>query len=141
MSLSTVKKFQLPTILDARGSLSVFENNRYFPFEIQWVSWFWNHAEIRYDADPQYNDFEQVIVLLSGSLLLSVSDGIEEVELVLDHSSNCIYIPPMILVQLKYASKDSTAFIASNVPAATEKPSLHFFRNRKASHEQFPLHS
>ena len=140
MSLTTVKKFQLPTILDERGNLSVFENDLYFPFRIKWVSWFWTDADISYDAEPDYQADGRIMVILSGSMKLVVSTIFaEEEEIILNDTCNCIYIPPMTGLQLRSSHKNTTAFIASEAPVGTEKPDIHFLSPRKASYEQYQL--
>lgn len=139
MSLLNLRKFPLPKILDERGNLSVFENNGYFPFEIECVSWFYSGEDTHYDTPPGSSPFDLVVIVLAGSLKMLVKEGLIEEEILLDDACNCICLPAMAASCISWSAADTCAFIAANTAPSTGRPHIHLFPNNKASLEQYEL--
>jgi len=139
MSLLTLRKFQLPKILDERGNLSVFENDGYFPFSIECTSWLCSGEDSWYDSRLESSTFDLVVIVLAGALKLLVKDGLIEEEVLLDMSCNCICLPSHVASRISWSSADTCAFIAANAALSTEKPMIHLFPNNKAPLEQYEL--
>jgi len=139
MSLLNLLKFRLPKILDERGNLSVFENNGYFPFSIECISWFCSGEDTKYDGRLESNSFDLVVIVLAGSLKLLVREGLIEEEVLLDDACNCICLPVTTSSRISWSSADTCAFIAANAAPESDKPLIHFFPNSKASLEQYEL--
>jgi hypothetical protein len=139
MSLLTLRNFTLPRILDERGNLSVFENDGYFPFSIECVSWLCSGEDSRYDTRLGSSPFDLVVIVLAGSLKLWVKEGLIEEEVLLDDACNCICLPAHVASRISWSSADTCAFIAASAAPGIEKPMIHIFPNNKAPLEQYEL--
>jgi len=114
---TTYRKFRLPKILDERGNLSVFENNGYFPFEIQWVSWFFSEADSAYDTRLASQD--QVVIVLSGSLKINVRQtGLPENIARFPECSNVCRPSDDLLRHGPHRSEPSQSSVLDNEPPA-----------------------
>jgi dTDP-4-dehydrorhamnose 3,5-epimerase-like enzyme len=114
MSLEQVKLIELPKILDERGNLSFFENNRQIPFTIARTYWIYDvpGGEIR--GGHAYKDMQEVIIALSGSFDVVLHDGGEEEKFTLNRSYYGLYVPKMIWRSMENFSTNSLAFIATD---------------------------
>lgn len=139
MSLLTLRNFRLPKILDERGNLSVFENDGYFPFSIECVSWLCSGEDSWYETRLESSPFDLVVIVLAGSLKLWVKEGLIEEEILLDDACNCICLPAHVASRISWSSADTCAFIAANAAPGIEKPTIHLFPNNKAPLEQYEL--
>lgn len=119
-----MQTLQLPQIFDERGNLSIFQNDLYFPFKIKQVSWMWTSDDVYYNTEVEAADSNRVIVLLAGKLSLQVSCGNAGYsEITLHKNLNCISIPLNATCQVKFCSRGTLAFLASDKPFS-EKNSL-----------------
>jgi uncharacterized RmlC-like cupin family protein len=116
MSLSEVKMIQLPKILDERGNLSFFENNKQIPFAIARAYWIYDvpGGEIR--GSHAYRSLQEVIIALSGSFDVVLNDGKEEKIFPLNRSYNALYVPKMIWRRLENFSTNSLSLIVADHP-------------------------
>jgi dTDP-4-dehydrorhamnose 3,5-epimerase-like enzyme len=116
MPLHEIKLIELPKILDERGNLSFFENNRQLPFEIRRVYWVYDVPGGEVRGSHAYHDQQEVIVALSGSFDVVLHDGKEEKRFPLNRSYYGLYVPKMIWRTLENFSTNSLAFVATNAP-------------------------
>ena len=75
MNLNEVRIISLPKILDPRGNLSFFENNKQIPFDIKRTYWIYDvpGGEIR--GSHAFKKTNEFIVALSGSFDIILHDG------------------------------------------------------------------
>jgi oxalate decarboxylase/phosphoglucose isomerase-like protein (cupin superfamily) len=116
MGLLEVKLLELPKILDERGNLSFFENNRQLPFEIKRVYWIYDVPGGEVRGSHAYQEQQEVIVALSGSFDVVLHDGEEEKRFTLNRSYYGLYVPKMMWRTLENFSTNSLAFVAANAP-------------------------
>ena len=83
---------------DARGTLTAIESTRTVPFEIKRVFYLTDVASNR--AGHAHRDTHQVVISLSGSFNVEVSDGRHNRTFSLDRWDKGLYLPPMIFVRL-----------------------------------------
>jgi len=114
MSLNDVRVIQLPRILDERGNLSFFENEKQISFSIARVYWIYDvpGGEIR--GGHAYKTLQEFIVALSGSFDVVLSDGKETKTFSLNRSYVGLYVPKMIWRHLENFSTNSLALIVAD---------------------------
>ncbi len=116
MGLEQVKIIALPKILDERGNLSFFENQKQVPFSIARVYWIYDVPGGEVRGGHAYKTLQEVIIALSGSFDVVLNDGKEEKTFSLNRSYTGLYIPSMIWRRLENFSTNSLALIAADQP-------------------------
>lgn len=104
----------LPKILDQRGNLSFFENNKQIPFEIKRTYWIYDvpGGEIR--GSHAFKEQTEFIVALSGSFDVILNDGKDDLKFFLNRSYYGLLIPKMYWRRLENFSTNALALITSN---------------------------
>lgn len=114
--MDEVRLKELPRHLDPRGNLSVLEEMRDVPFKIERVHWIydvpgggerWGHA---------YRTNAEMIIALSGSFDVTVTDKDGERDYNLNRSYKCLYIPPKTWRKLTNFSTNAVALVLSSQP-------------------------
>lgn len=105
---------QLPKILDKRGNLSFFENNKQIPFEIKRTYWIYDvpGGEIR--GSHAFRTQQEFIVALSGSFDIVLHDGDQEHKFQMNRSYYGLFIPKLYWRRLENFSTNSLALIVSD---------------------------
>jgi len=116
MYLDEVRLIQLPKLLDERGNLSFFENNNQVPFNIARTYWIYDVPGGEARGGHAYRTLQEVIVALSGSFDVVLSNGKEEVKYTLNRSYYGLYVPRMVWRQLENFSTNSLALIVADQP-------------------------
>ncbi|POY34900.1 hypothetical protein C3K47_17495 [Solitalea longa] len=112
--LSNVKLIDLPKILDDRGNLSFFENNKQIPFEIKRTYWIYDVPGGELRGGHAFKEQQEFIVALSGSFDVVIQDGKVEKRISLNRSYYGIYLPNMLWRSLENFSTNSLALIVSD---------------------------
>jgi dTDP-4-dehydrorhamnose 3,5-epimerase-like enzyme len=105
----------LPKILDERGNLSFFENNKQIPFEIKRTYWIYDvpGGEIR--GGHAFKEQQEFIVALSGGFDVILHDGEQEIKFHLNRSYYGLYVPRMMWRSLENFSTNSLALVVSDL--------------------------
>src|SRR5829696_8453159 len=116
LTLSEAKLISLPKILDDRGNLSFFENEKQIPFTMARAYWIYDvpGGEIR--GGHAYHTLQETIIALSGSFDLVLNDGKETRKYTLNRSYFGIYVPKMIWRHMENFSTNSLALIVTDGP-------------------------
>jgi hypothetical protein len=112
--MTTPRIIELPKFLDDRGNLSVIENSKDIPFEIQRTYWVYDVPGGEKRGGHAYLNMSEFIVALSGSFDVILHDGEKEVCFHLNRSYYGLYVPKMIWRQLENFSTNSLALILSD---------------------------
>lgn len=129
--MNGIKTIQLPKKSDVRGSLSFFENEAQIPFKIHSVSWFDTFSLKSPWKDYALLKGRQFIVVLYGSLELTIHDGEKENSFVLNCPDIGLYIPPKIWINYKNSAQGATALIVSENPPSEENKIKDFNEFKK----------
>ncbi len=121
MKLEDVKLIDLPKILDERGNLSFFENEKQIPFAIARVYWIYDVPGGEARGGHAYKTLQEVIVALSGSFDVILNDGKEEKKYTLNRSYFGLYVPKMIWRHMENFSTNSLAMIIADQPFSEEE--------------------
>jgi len=114
MRIESVKKIDVPRVLDGRGNLSFFENNNQIPFDIKRVYWIYDVPGGESRGGHAYKDLQEIIVALSGSFDVILNDGNVEKVYTLNRSYYGLYVPKMIWRHIENFSTNSLALIATD---------------------------
>lgn len=114
MSFESVKLIQLPKILDERGNLSFFENDKQVPFVIARTYWIYDVPGGESRGGHAYRTLQEMIIALSGSLDIVLSDGKEEKRYSLNRSYNALYVPKLMWRHMENFSTNSLALIVAD---------------------------
>lgn len=114
MPSDEIKLIDLPKILDDRGNLSFFENNKQIPFDIKRIYWIYDvpGGEIR--GGHAYKTLQEIVIALSGSFDVVLSDGRQERKFTLNRSYTALYVPKMVWRHMENFSTNSVALIAAD---------------------------
>ena len=110
----------LPKILDERGNLSFFENNKQIPFEIKRTYWIYDvpGGEIR--GGHAFKEQQEFIIALSGGFDVLLHDGVKEQRFHLNRSYYGLYVPNKIWRRMENFSTNSLALVVSDKNYAEE---------------------
>lgn len=112
----TVQLYELPHILDMRGSLSVAEVGDQLPFEPKryFVVFDVPTAEVR--GEHAHRTLQEFLVCIKGSVRLAVDDGQHRDEFVLDRPNLAVHVMPMTwITQYNYTPDGTLLVLASDV--------------------------
>lgn len=105
---------KLPKILDDRGNLSFFENNDQIPFEIKRTYWIYDVPGGYERGGHAFKKQEEVIIALSGSFDVVISDGITRQIFSLNRSYYGLFVPVGFWRQMENFSTNSLALVVSS---------------------------
>ena len=114
MTLSDVRIIQLPKILDERGNLSFFENEKHIPFTIARSYWIYDVPGGEVRGGHAYKDLQEFIVALSGSFDVVLDDGKDSKTFTLNRSYFGLYVPRMVWRHMENFSTNSLALIVAD---------------------------
>jgi len=114
-----VKIIELPRFLDARGNLSFAEQNHQIPFEIERTYWIYDVPGGEQRGGHAFIKNQEVIIALSGSFDVIVSDGANSRKFNLNRSYYAIYIPNGLWRTMENFSTNSFALEFGSEPFNT----------------------
>ncbi len=112
--LESVRIVELPKILDERGNLSFLEGDRHIPFAIKRTYWIYDVPGGEQRGGHAFKEQQEVIIALSGSLDVVVTDGVNEKRFSLNRSYYGLYIPSGIWRHMDNFSTNSVALVLSS---------------------------
>lgn len=112
---NTAKIIDLKKVLDARGNLSIIEENSDIPFKIERVHWIYDVPGGESRGGHAYKNTEEFIVALSGSfdVILDNGDGKKQ-NYHLNRSYMGLYVPKMIWREIDNFSTNAVALVVSS---------------------------
>jgi len=99
-SISLARIVSLPTSVDPRGALTAVEGGIDAPFEIKRLFYMWGIKEPFERGSHAHPDTEQLLICVSSSLNIDLSDGQSTQTYRLDDPTRGLYLPPMIWTYL-----------------------------------------
>ncbi|TCN72122.1 sugar 3,4-ketoisomerase [Acetobacteroides hydrogenigenes] len=112
--LESVRIVDLPKILDERGNLSFLEGDRHIPFTIMRTYWIYDVPGGEQRGGHAFKEQEELIIALSGSLDVVVTDGKQEKRFSLNRSYYGLYVPHGIWRHMENFSTNSVALVLSS---------------------------
>lgn len=105
---------ELPKILDERGNLSFFEENKHIPFPIERAYWIYDVPGGEARGGHAYKTLQECIVALSGSFDVVLHDGQQAHRFHLNRSYYALYVPKLYWRHLENFSTNSLALIVAD---------------------------
>ena len=99
---------------DDRGSLIALEQDVNIPFEIKRVYYLFNTKKNVRRGLHAHKELKQLAVALTGSVRFLLDDGAEKIELLLDTSSQGLYIGPGVWREIYDFSDDCVLMILAD---------------------------
>jgi dTDP-4-dehydrorhamnose 3,5-epimerase-like enzyme len=107
MIIDQCRLIQFPRIEDPRGNLTFIEGGRQVPFEIKRVYYLYDVPGGAIRAAHAHKALQQVLVAMSGSFDVTLSDGRDRRRFHLNRSYFGLYIPPMVWREIDNFSSGS----------------------------------
>jgi dTDP-4-dehydrorhamnose 3,5-epimerase-like enzyme len=106
----------LPKISDKRGNLSVIEQNKHIPFDIQRVFYLYDIATGESRGGHAHKDCHQFLIALNGSFEVLVDDGTTKKTIALTEPHQGLHIPPMIWAEELNFSQGAICLVLASLP-------------------------
>ncbi|RBQ03554.1 sugar 3,4-ketoisomerase [Pedobacter miscanthi] len=114
MSIEEVKLIELPKILDERGNLSFLEEDNHIPFKIERTYWIYDVPGGEVRGGHSYFENKEIIIALSGSFDVVISDGVNQQTFSLNRSYYGLYVPNRLWRHIDNFSTNSLGFIIAS---------------------------
>jgi hypothetical protein len=116
MGLNDCKIINLPKLTDPRGNLTFIEGNRHIPFDIRRIYYLYDVPGGGERGGHAHKDLCQLIIAISGTFDVILSDGRDKKRFHLNRSFQGLYVCPMLWRELDNFSSGSVCLVlASNV--------------------------
>lgn len=113
--LDKVKIIDLPKIEDHRGNLTFVEGGEHIPFDIKRVYYLYDVPGGSERGGHAHKDLYQLIIAMSGSFDVVLTDGKEKKRFHLNRSYYGLYVPKMLWRELDNFSSGAVCMVlASN---------------------------
>lgn len=109
-----IRLINIPKIVDSRGSLIVVEELKHINFSIKRVYCLLGVSQGATRAGHAHKELHQLIVPLSGSFDISLTDGFQKLYLSLSDPSVALYLPPMIWRDMSNFTLDSVCMVLAS---------------------------
>jgi acetyltransferase-like isoleucine patch superfamily enzyme/dTDP-4-dehydrorhamnose 3,5-epimerase-like enzyme len=111
-----VTVYNLPLVVDMRGSLSFAEYGQYLPFMPKRYFLVFDVANREIRGEHAHRTLHQFLVCIKGSCALVVDNGQNSQEIILDRPNIGVYLPPMVWgIQYKYSHDAVLLVLASDI--------------------------
>jgi hypothetical protein len=114
MALDKCRLLDLPKITDPRGNLTFIESHRHIPFDIRRVYYLYDVPGGSERAGHAHKQLEQVVVAISGSFDVVLTDGRTERHFHLNRSYYGLYLAPMVWRTLENFSSGSVCLVLAS---------------------------
>lgn len=114
MTLADCKIINLPVVPDDRGNLSVIEELKDIPFKIERTYWIYDVPGGERRASYCLRDTDDVVIAMSGSFDVYLTDGTAEKTVQLNRSYFGLLIPRGIWREFRNFSTNSLALVVSS---------------------------
>jgi UDP-2-acetamido-3-amino-2,3-dideoxy-glucuronate N-acetyltransferase len=111
-----VRLYELPHVVDMRGSLSVGEIGKHLPFLPKRYFLVFDVPSVEVRGEHAHKKLHQFLVCVKGRLSVVTEDGAQRQEHTLDRPSLGLYVPPMVWsTQYKFTQDAVLLVLASDV--------------------------
>jgi len=107
---------ELPSIVDPRGALSVFENSTAVPFRIQRVYWLHGVPEGANRAGHAHRRLQQLVIAVAGGCDVTIDNGFERSVVRLDRPDVGLYLRPYTWRELDNFAPGTVLVVLASAP-------------------------
>ncbi len=108
------RRIRLPEVDDARGSLIFAQQGSHIPFQVKRVFAIYNVPWGSRRGGHAHRLQEQFLMMVAGACTIVTDDGRSRIEERLGHSSEAIYVPSGVWVELKDFSVGAVCVVLSS---------------------------
>ena len=120
MKIKDCRLIDLPQVDDARGCLTVVEDNgQLAPFKVERIFWINGIPEGCERGGHAHYTIEELIVPVAGHFSVTVDDGQHRHTFLLDHPGRALYVSPCVWVTLHDFSADAVCLCLASKPYST----------------------
>lgn len=112
--IDEVKILDFPRIHDARGNLTVIEEEHQVPFEIRRVYWLYDVPAGSERGGHSHIATQECLIALAGSFCVTVTDGEREKRVTLNRPFQGLLIPPGIWRTINDFAAGSVCLVAAS---------------------------
>lgn len=127
---------EFPQFLDPRGNLAVIEQIDTIPFKIERVHWIYDVPGGGGREGHAYHQNQELIVALSGSFDVVVSNGLNSETFTLNRTYHGLYLPSMFWRELTNFSTNSVVLVLSSTPYSDSDYITDFELFKQLRHEK-----
>ena len=120
MSVSGCSIIDLPKIKDNRGNLTFVEEDNHIPFAVKRVYYLYDVPGGSERGAHAHKKLEQLIIAVSGSFDLNITDGFISKKITLNVPYQGLYLCPMIWRSLENFSSGSVCLVLASRPYEKE---------------------
>ena len=114
MKIERCHLIELPQITDRRGNLTFIESESHLPFSIERVYYLHDVPTGEVRGGHAHKALHQMIIAISGSFDVILTDGANRRRVVLDRPSCGLYICPMIWRELENFAEGSLCLVLAS---------------------------
>ena len=114
MEMSRISFLSFPKISDERGNLTYIQYFDHIPFEIKRVYWLYDVPSGQTRGGHAFKSQNEVVIALSGSFQVYLTDGVSEETYVLNRPNQGLYIPKMTWRQFRNFSTNTVVLIITS---------------------------
>jgi len=111
--INNTKLIKFPTFTDERGTVSIAEASKTVPFKIERTFHTYDVPEGSLRGKHAHKQNEQVYACLKGRVAVTLDDGFNKSEIVLENPQEAIYVGPFVWCTIKFL-EPGTVFIVWN---------------------------
>lgn len=126
LPLENCKIIPLPKIRETRGNLTFIEGNRHVPFEIARVYYLYDVPSGSERGGHAHKELHQLIIAVSGSFDVLLSDAKCEKSFSLNSPSSGLYVDRMVWRELRNFSAGAVSLVCASHPY----DELDYFRDK-----------
>ncbi|MCL2413842.1 MAG: FdtA/QdtA family cupin domain-containing protein [Bacteroidales bacterium] len=108
--------FELPKIIDSRGNLSVVENHKEIPFDIQRVFWIYDVPTNILRGGHAHPNSEQILIAVHGRFSVTVDNGKKHETFMLDKPNQGLFIGNNIWREMSDFSDGAVCLVLASKP-------------------------
>lgn len=136
--VSDVILIELPKICSEKGNISVVENNKIIPFDVNRIYYLYDIPAGSDRGGHAHKELRQLIIAASGSFKIILDDGLNKQEVTLNNPNKGLLLPPGLWRELIDFSSGSICLVmASHVYSESDYiRSYSSFKEFKRNHHE-----
>lgn len=121
LNIKGVKLYEMPSVIDLRGSLTFGEYDKHLPFVPMRYFLVYDVPSREIRGEHAHYQCQQFLLCIKGNCSVVVDDGENRVEVLLDRPNLGLYIPPLVwATEYKYSPDAVLLVLASDVYKAED---------------------
>jgi hypothetical protein len=112
--VSDVILIELPKICSEKGNISVVENNKIIPFDVNRIYYLYDIPAGSDRGGHAHKELRQLIIAASGSFKIILDDGLSKREVTLNNPSRGLLLPPGLWRELIDFSSGSICLVLAS---------------------------